>query len=170
MILTGTEIGAAVRHGRIWIDPFDEACLNPNSYNYHLGDTLLVSRARPRSIRRVRLGPEGYVLIPGIVYLGSTYESIGSDHFATLLLGRSSIGRLGVFLNITADLGHIGSRSHWTLEIVVVQAVRLYPRMKIGQVSFWLTDDHTPHRYDGRYHHDSKPVPNRDLALGRYRK
>ena len=67
----------------------------------------------------------------------------------TLLLGRSSIGRLGIFLNVTADLGHIGSCSHWTLEITVVQPVRIYPGTKIGQVSFWVTDHYSPHRYGG---------------------
>ena len=167
MILTGPAIKTAVQNGRIVLEPFDSTNLNPNSYNYHLGDTLLAVGSNAKRVRKIKLRSEGYVLNPGHIYLGTTNERIGSDHFVTLLLGRSSIGRLGIFLNVTADLGHIGSRSHWTLELTVVQRVRIYPRMKIGQVSFWMTDHRTTHRYKGRYHHDSKPVANRDRNLNR---
>ncbi len=121
-------------------------------------------------IRKVSLSSRGYVLNPGKVYLGATLERIGSDRYVTLLLGRSSIGRLGIFLNVTADLGHLGSCSHWTLELTVVQPVRVYPGMKIGQVSFWLTDESSSHRYTGRYHRDSQPVGNRDRTITRIRR
>ena len=111
------------------------------------------------------LGGEGYLLRPGRVYLGATQEVIGSERYVTLLLGRSSIGRLGIFLNVTADLGHLGSCSRWTLELTAVQPVRIYPRMKIGQVSFWLTDGESSFRYAGRYHRDREPIPNRDRRI-----
>ena len=55
----------------------------------------------------------------------------------TSLIGRSSVGRLGLFLQITADLGHLGKAHCWTLELKVVQSLIVYPHMKIGQVSFW---------------------------------
>lgn len=165
MILTGSAIKSAVRQGRITIDPFDPADIRPNSYNYHLGDTLLAHGKAGQHSRRIKLKPEGYVLKPGQVYLGATYEKMGSDYFASLVLGNTAIGSLGVFLDITADLGHIGCCSHWTLEITVVQPVRIYPRMSIGQISFWKTDHTSTHRYQGRYHGDSKPVANRDGAL-----
>jgi dCTP deaminase len=167
MILTGPAIKTAVKNGRVVLEPFDATNLNPNSYNYHLGDTLLIPGLGGRRSRKVRLHADGYVLKPGQIYLGTTQETIGSDYFVTLLLGRSSIGRLGIFLNVTADLGHIGSRSRWTLELTVVQPVRIYPQMKIGQVSFWMTDHRTTHRYEGRYHNDAKPVANRDSKLNR---
>ena len=167
MILTGPAIKSAVKRGNIWLEPFEETDLNPNSYNYHLADSVLVLRHAGKSSRKVSLPAEGYVLKPGKVYLGATLERIGSERYVTLLLGRSSIGRLGIFLNVTADLGHIGSCSHWTLELTVVQPVRVYPNMKIGQVSFWLTDESTSHRYAGRYHRDSQPVGNRDRTITR---
>lgn len=168
MILTGLAIKAAVNSGRICLTPFDEANLNPNSYNYHLANQLLLlPHARSRRATRIRLAQHGYVLRPGRVYLGTTQEVIGSTEFVTLLLGRSSIGRLGIFLNVTADLGHIGSCSRWTLELTVVQPIRIYPGMKIGQVSFWLTDPLNADRYNGRYHLDLIPVANRDRRLTR---
>lgn len=167
MILTGQAIKAAVKRGRIVLEPFDAANLNPNSYNYHLGDMLLVPDLGGKRAIKVGLPADGYVLNPGQIYLGTTQETIGSDHFVTLLLGRSSVGRLGIFLNVTADLGHIGSCSRWTLELTVVQPVRIYPQMKIGQVSFWMTDHRDARLYEGRYHNDAKPVLNRDRKLNR---
>lgn len=165
MILTGPAIKAAVEDGRIVLEPFNPVNLNPNSYNYHLGDSLLILKSDRPSSRGVKLDSDGYVLKPGLIYLGNTLETIGSNFFVTLLLGRSSVGRLGIFLNVTADLGHIGSCSRWTLELTVVQPVRIYPHMKIGQVSFWITDHRTTQRYKGRYHKDAQPVPNRDWKL-----
>lgn len=167
MILTGPAIRSAVRSGRLILDPFDDRGLNPNSYNYHLGRSLLLLGAGGKPVQRIALAPEGHVLEPGRLYLGATLERIGSDRYVTLLLGRSSVGRLGIFLNITADLGHVGSASNWTLEITVVQPVRIYPEMKIGQVSFWRTDEQSPHRYAGRYHGDTHPVHNRDRKIMR---
>ena len=165
MILTGPAIKSAAKGGDVFLEPFDESNLNPNSYNYHLADSLLVLGLGGKPSRKISLPAEGFILKPGKVYLGATLERIGSDRYVTLLLGRSSVGRLGIFLNVTADLGHIGSCSHWTLELTVVQPVRIYPRMKIGQVSFWLTDDSSSYRYVGRYHRDSQPVGNRDRTI-----
>lgn len=167
MILTGPSIKTAVKKGRIVLEPFDVQNLNPNSYNYHLGDELVIPGSHGNRSKKVKLETDGYVLSPSQVYLGTTQEIIGSDYFVTLLLGRSSVGRLGIFLNVTADLGHIGCRSRWTLELTVVQPVRIYPQMKIGQVSFWRTDESTTHHYNGRYHNDTEPTTNRDRKLNR---
>ena len=167
MILTGPAIQMAIKKGNVTIDPFNRHALNPNSYNYHLAHSLIVLGPGGNPVRKVTLSQDGYLMSPGTVYLGSTLELIGSDKYVTLLLGRSSVGRLGLFLNVTADLGHLGSCSHWTLELTAVQPLRIYPGMTIGQVSFWLTDPGSPHRYNGRYHRDSLPVANRDRTISR---
>jgi len=143
MILTGDAIENGVRDGTILIEPFSKSLVNPNSYNYRLGEELLVMTTNELDIRtqpqteKIIIPSEGYVLQPGRVYLGHTYEKIGSNHYVPSLIGRSSLGRLGLFLQITADLGHIGTGHKWTLELKVVQPLRVYPRMRIGQVSFW---------------------------------
>ncbi|MFJ6017459.1 dCTP deaminase domain-containing protein [Streptomyces sp. NPDC092952] len=143
MILTGPAIREAVRNGTITIDPFEPNLLNPNSYNYRLGDRLeeLTSRPAdptvPARTRTIDLSGDGLVLQPGTVYLGTTVETIGSEDFVTSLIGRSSLGRLGCFLQISADLGQLGAVHRWTLEITVVQPLRIYPGMRVGQVSFW---------------------------------
>ena len=165
MILTGSAIQTAVRKGLITLEPFLATNINPNSYNYHLSDTLLVHTPDGRRWRKKSIPETGLVLNPGQVYLASTLEEIGSSRYVMLLLGRSSIGRLGIFLNITADLGHVGSCSHWTLELTVIQPVRIYPRMCIGQVSFWHVASSRTIAYDGRYSNDVGAVANRDARL-----
>lgn len=143
MILTGEEIARQVRSGYICIDPFEYSDVNPNSYNYHLGPELKTSASRQIDALHtdewsiLHLPVDGFVLEPGRVYLGSTRERIGSSHYVPSLIGRSSLGRLGVFLQISADLGNLGAIHNWTLEIVVTQPVRLYPGMRCGQVTFW---------------------------------
>lgn len=166
MILTGRAIEEARRSGTITIDPFDSANVNPNSYNFHLGPWIVVEAADEHQPTRTGLPVSGFVLLPNHLYLAATSEVIGSTSFVTTLLGRSSLGRLGLFLNTTADLGHAGAISQWTLELSVVQPLRVYPGMCVGQVAFWVQSG--PSRaYDGRYQSDLGPVPNRDDALTR---
>ncbi|MFC9683285.1 deoxycytidine deaminase [Streptomyces sp. NPDC056948] len=164
MILTGTEISAAVTEGRITIDPYIPEQTNPNSHGYRLGDTLKVFTQGPVDPRTtaptktIRIPRRGYRLKPGKVYLGSTVERIGSDHVVTSLIGRSSLGRLGLFLQVSADLAQLGAVHHWTLEIVATQPVRVYAGMVIGQVSFWEpVGETTPYR--GYYGTLSEPSP-----------
>lgn len=171
MILTGLAIQNAVVDGSIRIDPFSEAAINPNSYNFHLHDNVLQRSSPEEKWKSNRITEKGMILSPKMLYLAATAEVIGSNKYVTTLLGRSSIGRLGIFLNITADLGHVGSCSRWTLEMTVVQPVRVYPGMTIGQVAFWKIlpsrdmDSSKRISYSGRYHHHQVPTPNLDLNL-----
>jgi dCTP deaminase len=167
VILTGPEIHRAWAAEELTIWPFDPELLNPNSYNYHLGEDLLEisdPQAGEKGRRSVCFGPEGHILRPGSLYLCCTEETIGSERYVTTLLGRSSVGRLGLFLNATADLGHCGAISRWTLEMKVVQPLKVYPGMLIGQVCFWMTSG-ALQSYCGRYHQDSGTEPNRDSTL-----
>ncbi len=146
MILTGTKITEEVLNGSIFLDPFEVSLVNPNSYNYRLGEELIeitydVDDMKALPIQyKLTIPDDGYVLQPNKLYLSVTYETIGSTKYVPSLIGRSSLGRLGLFLQITADLGHIGTCHKWTLELTVVQPLRVYPRMRIGQVSFWVTE------------------------------
>jgi len=163
MILTGTEITREVENGNIHLKPFEKKLVNPNSYNYRLGETLYevvskpIDSRKPVDVIEHKISDKGYLLEPGKLYLGHTYEEIGSDDYVTSLIGRSSIGRLGLFLQITADLGHLGAKHCWTLELEVVQPLRVYPLMRIGQVSFWVTKGQKKIKYDGKYAKHSKP-------------
>jgi dCTP deaminase len=165
MILSGSEILRASKSGQICIDPFSEADLNPNSYNYHLGPTLIHLPGKDAGKpRQMEIPFDGLILSPGHLYLGTTRERIGSTTYAVTLLGRSSTGRLGIFVTATADLGHVGSLSNWTLEISVVQPVRVYAAMRIGQVAFWAVHGLRT-QYAGRYLGDTKPETSKDSSL-----
>lgn len=140
MILTGVEIIKAVAKGDIILSNFDKNQVNPNSYNYRLGQVLkrFVCFDGNKSIFENIIIPQtGYMLEAGKMYLGHTDEVIGSNKYAMSLIGRSSIGRLGLFLQVSADLGHTTSVHQWTLELVAAKPIIIYPKMKIGQITFW---------------------------------
>lgn len=159
MILTGKKILEEVKVGNIFIDPFDESQLNPNSYNYRFGSNLKIFLRfdGAKSIfEEVEIPSSGFVLEPGKMCLGHTLEIIGSLKYAMSLIGRSSIGRYGLFLQVSANLGHTTSMHRWTLELVAAKPIRLYPGMKIGQVSFWKNFGAID-KYEGRYGHLNHP-------------
>ncbi|MBF6195326.1 dCTP deaminase [Nocardia sp. CDC186] len=156
MILTGSEIESQVAQGRIIIDPFQPEQLNPNSYNFRLGNVLKVySEAvldvrKPNPVQTVYLPEDGMVLQPDRIYLGSTVEVMGSDHYVPIIRARSGVARLGLFIHITADLIDIGSVNQWTLQLHAVQPLRIYPGMLLGQVTFWRTEGPVT-LYSGKY-------------------
>lgn len=148
MILTGSEIVKMVKRGDINISPFNSKQVNPNSYNYRLGETLTFKKD-DGVYETITIPETGFVLEPHRTYLGHTYEILGSNKYAMSLIGRSSTGRLGLFLQVSADLGHTGSNHRWTLEIVSALPIRLYALMQIGQISFWENQGDIDHYRDG---------------------
>lgn len=166
MILTGPEIIAAAADGRVRITPFAADQVNPNSYNVRLGDRVLVYTSavidayRPNPTRELRIGAGGLVLTPGELYLGHTLEQIGSDTYVPLLFGRSSVGRLGLFVEITAPIGDIGFHGQWTLMLSPIRPLRVYAGMKIGQVMFFVSTGPVD-LYAGKYQAADGPQASR---------
>lgn len=159
MILSGLEIKKQVELGHITIDPFDERYLNPNSYNLRLHNELLVytdqvlDMKKPLGTETMIIPPEGLVLEPGRLYLGRTYERTATGHFVPMLEGRSSVGRLGLCIHVTAGFGDVGFSGYWTLEIQCVQPVKIYPMVEICQIYY--------HALMGEYHcYDSGKYQN----------
>lgn len=180
MILFDTDIRKAMDTGDVIIDPFIDEHLGVNSYDVRLDDTLLVYKItedQPLDMRKgtpcvyLRIPEEGRVLRPNTLYLGSTVECVGTRaHYVPHLEGRSSVGRLGISVHITAGFGDVGFVGHWTLEITVVHPVRVYPGERIAQVYF-LQGAGTPSKlYDGKYAECSEPIPSlmyRDKRKGK---
>ena len=166
MILTGPEIVQAAGDGRIVIAPFAADQVNPNSYNVRLGETLLVyseevvDAYRPNPTETITIPESGYVLRPDQLYLGHTVERVGSDVYVPLLFGRSSVGRLGLFVEITAPIGDIGFNGQWTLMLSPVRPLRVYPGMKIGQIMFFVSIGEID-LYRGKYHDSVGPQASR---------
>ena len=141
MILTGEEIRRRLGSDVI-IEPFEEQLLNPNSYNLRLHDELMIyeevllDMRRPNRVRRLHIPAEGYVLNPGQLYLGRTYERTETHNLVPMLEGRSSIGRLGLFVHVTAGFGDVGFCGYWTLEMFAAQPIRIYSGVPICQIFY----------------------------------
>lgn len=141
MILTGNQIQAELGRN-IMIDPFDQELLNPNSYNLRLHDELWVyeevvlDMKKPHRHSKITIPPEGLVLNPQQLYLGRTIERTETHNLVPMLEGRSSVGRLGLFVHITAGFGDIGFKGYWTLEMFAVQPIRIYPGVAICQIFY----------------------------------
>ena len=164
MILSGHEIHRQL--GRdILIDPFDESRLNPNSYNLSLHDELLVyeevvlDMRKSNRVERISIPEEGLVLAPNQLYLGRTVERTETHNLVHMIEGRSSIGRLGLFVHVTAGFGDVGFAGYWTLEMFAVQPVKIYPGVPICQIFFHqIVGDITEYASDKYQHnHDIQP-------------
>ena len=141
MLLSGDEIQCRL-NSDISSEPFDDARLNPNSYNRSLHHELLVyeevvlDAASPNRYRRIEIPDEGLTLQPNHLYLGRTVEMTETHNLVPLIQGRSSLGRLGLFINSGGSIGDVGYRGTWTLEMHCVQPVRIYAGMQICQIYY----------------------------------
>ncbi|MFI9772479.1 dCTP deaminase domain-containing protein [Streptomyces sp. NPDC052415] len=165
MILTGPEIARERERGRLVLDPFDPAQVQPNSYNLALGPslayytgTVLDTRAA-NAYTVVPIPDEGIVLQPDRIYLGSSVEVLGSDHLVPVIRSRSGAARLGLFVHVTADLIDIGSIGQSTFQLHAVQPVRVHAGDRLAQVTFWRPQGEVT-LYDGKYQGSRGPQPS----------
>ncbi len=148
MILSGLKIKEELNKN-IFIEPFDENKLNPNSYNLSLYDELIVYEEDELDIKKehktktIKIPKEGLLLEPNKLYLGRTNEFTRTENYVPMLEGRSSIGRLGLYIHVTAGFGDVGFKGFWTLEIHCVEPIRIYPNVEICQIYY--------HKIDGDY-------------------
>ena len=116
MILSGREIVREMGRG-IVIEPFDERRVNPNSYNLSLHGELLVYRDEVLDMKTsnetetLAIPEDGLLLEPGRLYLGRTVEYTRTDAYVPMLEGRSSTGRLGLCIHVTAGFATSASRA-----------------------------------------------------------
>lgn len=144
MILTDKRILEEIKKGNIVIEPFRRKYLGSNSYDVHLADTLAIYKddildaRKHNEINSMKIHDhEGFLLLPGRLYLAVTQEYTETHTFVPFLEGKSSIGRLGIDIHSTAGKGDVGYCNTWTLEISVKQPVRIYPGMPIGQLIYF---------------------------------
>lgn len=163
MILTGPEIEKRVKEGSIVIEPFDPKCINPNSYNLHLSDNILLPTKEfpdirePDEYKEFTIPQEGAFLYPKTLYLGSTVEWTETERLVPQINGRSSIGRLGLMVHVTAGYGDIGFKGCWTLELFAVRPIRVYPNIPIAQI-YYSTIEGDVLPYKGKYGGSKKPM------------
>ena len=146
MILTDAKILEAIENGDIVIEPFAKECLGTNSYDVHLSKHMAVyedavlDAKKHNKVRHFEIPAEGYIIEPGILYLGVTEEYTETHNSVPFLEGKSSIGRLGIDIHATAGKGDVGFCNTWTLEISCVHPVRIYAGMPIGQLIYFLVE------------------------------
>lgn len=165
LILSGLEIRKRLEN-EIVIEPFREERLNPNSYNLTLHNRLLVYKnpvldmKTPNATDELEIPESALTLKPGRLYLGRTAEFTKTEGFVPMLEGRSSTGRLGLFVHITAGFGDVGFCGYWTLEMFCVQPVVIYPGAEICQIYYHtLEGDYIPYR-SGKYQNNTGIQPS----------
>lgn len=165
MILSGKEIKKRL-NSDIKITPFNENQLNPNSYNLKLHKDLLVydehilDMKKPNIAHQITIPDEGLVLRPNTLYLGRTVEYTETDNLVPMLEGRSSIGRLGLFVHITAGFGDVGFKGFWTLEIFCVQPIKIYPNIEICQIFYHTIEGEFFKYVSNKYQNNSGVQPS----------
>ena len=156
MILSGKEI-LKRKDKDIIINPFDENKINPNSYNLTLHNELMVYDKTPLDMKKdnpaskIIIPEDGLLLDNRKLYLGRTVEYTETHNLVPMLEGRSSIGRLGLFVHVTAGFGDVGFKGYWTLEIFCVQPIKIYPSVEICQIFYHSVEgDYDPYE-SGKY-------------------
>lgn len=168
MILSDKAILEAMAKGDIVIEPYDRSRLGTNSYDVHLSKHLatylapVLDAKSHNQVRHFEIPEEGFVLHPGQVYLGSTFEYTETHAHVPFLEGKSSVGRLGIDIHATAGKGDVGFCNHWTLEISVAQPVRVYAGMPIGQLIYFYVQGDVETMYNKKTsakYNNRSPLP-----------
>ena len=181
MLLSDRDIRAEIAAGRVGVEPFTEAMIQPSSVDVRLDRFFRVfenhkysvidpSVEQPDLTRAVETeGDEPFILHPGEFVLASTYEVITlPDDIAGRLEGKSSLGRLGLLTHSTAGFIDPGFSGHITLELsnVANLPVKLFPGMKIGQLCLIKLSSPAEHpygsaKYGSRYQGQRGPTPSK---------
>jgi dCTP deaminase len=156
MILSDGTIRRLLGEGRLILDPLEPQQVQPASVDVRLGAEFLVFRNhtcevidpfdKPADLMESVTVGEGsaFILHPGEFVLGTTLEEIGlPDDIVARVEGKSSLGRLGLLIHATAGFVDPGwQRGQITLELsnVATLPIKLWPGMRIGQLSFHTLD------------------------------
>jgi dCTP deaminase len=181
VLLSDRDIRAELDSGRVGLDPYDPAMVQPSSvdvrldrffrlFDNHKYPVIDPATDQPDLTRLVETEPdEAFVLHPGEFVLGSTYEQVTlPDDVAARLEGKSSLGRLGLLTHSTAGFIDPGFSGHVTLELsnVATLPIMLWPGMKIGQLCFFRLSSPAEHPYGSgvygsRYQNQRGPTASR---------
>jgi dCTP deaminase len=183
VLLSDKDIRAAIDSGRIALDPYDPAMVQPSSVDVRIDRYFRVfeNHRYPHidpSVEQAELtrlvepdGEEPFILHPGEFVLGSTYEVVSlPDDVSARLEGKSSLGRLGLLTHSTAGFIDAGFSGHVTLELsnVATLPIKLWPGMKIGQLCFFRLTSPAEAPYGSgaegsRYQGQRGPTPSKSF-------
>jgi dCTP deaminase len=183
VLLSDRDIRAEIEAGRVVMEPWDPAMLQPSSvdvrldryfrlFDNHKYAVIDPSLDQPDLTRLVDVEPdEPFVLHPGEFVLGSVVERVAlPDDVAARVEGKSSLGRLGLLTHATAGFIDPGFAGHVTLELsnVATLPIKLWPGMKIGQLCFFRLSTAAEHpygsqQYGSRYQGQRGPTASRSF-------
>ena len=181
VLLSDKDLRAEIASGRVRVEPYDDAMVQPSSIDVRLDRYFRVFEnhryphidpAQEQSELTRLVEPDGedpFILHPGEFVLGSTYEKVTlPDDVASRLEGKSSLGRLGLLTHSTAGFIDPGFSGHVTLELsnVATLPIKLWPGMKIGQLCMFRLSSPAEHPYGSagvgsRYQGQRGPTPSR---------
>lgn len=184
MLLSDRDILGEIDNGRVRLEPFEAAMVQPSSidvrldrffrtFENHRYPHIDPAEDQPELTRAVEpVGDEAFILHPGEFVLGSTFEVVTlPDDLAARVEGKSSLGRLGLLTHATAGFVDPGFSGHVTLELanVATLPIKLYPGMKIGQLCFFRLSSPAIHpygsaKYGSRYQGQRGPTPSKSFA------
>ncbi|MGY8768217.1 MAG: dCTP deaminase [Pirellulales bacterium] len=165
MILSGNEIRNNLGNDII-IEPYEESRLNPNSYNLTLHNEVMIyeeivlDMRKSNRVSRMTIPEEGMVLDPNKLYLARTVERTETHNYVPMIEGRSSVGRLGLFVHVTAGFGDVGFNGFWTLEMFAVQPIRIYPGVPICQIFYHEITGEITEYNSGKYQNNHGIQPS----------
>jgi dCTP deaminase len=181
VLLSDRDLRAEIESGRVGVDPYDPAMIQPSSVDLRLDRYFRVfqnhrygfidpAQAQEDLTELIEpAGEEPFILHPGEFVLGSTYETVSlPDDLAGRLEGKSSLGRLGLLTHSTAGFIDPGFTGHVTLELsnVATLPIKLWPGMKVGQLCILRMTSPAEHPYGSakagsRYQGQRGPTPSR---------
>jgi dCTP deaminase len=144
-LLSDRDLLHALGSGDLAVEPFDPALLQPSSLDLRLSPHVLVPAHRGRTVDPAA-PPEPlavtvvgtYLLHPGEFLLASTLETVSlAPTLAARLEGKSTLGRLGLLVHVSAGFIDPGFSGTVTLELKNLSEAPLLlrPGMRIGQLS-----------------------------------
>lgn len=166
MILSDKTILQEMEKGNIIISPFVEKHINPNSVDLTLAPGFkiyepgVLDSRKANPVIQLTIPEKGYTLQPGQVYLYAVNERIGvKGNIRAKVEGKSSLGRLGLFIHVTAGFIDTGFEGSLVLELVATRPVIIYPNMKICQIEFARVEGEINETYDqkagSKYHNQT---------------
>ena len=183
VLLSDRDIKAEIDGGRVRLEPYDQAMVQPSSIDVRLDKYFRLfdnhkypfidpAEDQPDLTRLIEVARgESFILHPGEFVLGSSFEIVTlPDHLAARLEGKSSLGRLGLVTHSTAGFVDPGFSGHVTLELsnAATLPIKLWPGMKVGQLCFFRLSSpaENPYgsaKYGSRYQGQRGPTASRSF-------
>ena len=180
-MLSDVDIKSSIKNKDIEISPLIEEFIQPSSVDLRVGADFRVfenhkySHIDPKSKQDdlttlvTSSMEEPFVLHPGEFVLGTTFEKVSlSNKVVARLEGKSSLGRIGLLIHSTAGFVDPGFSGYLTLELsnVANLPIKIYPEMKIGQISFYYLNSPSESKYGSdiygsKYQGQEGPTPSR---------